>query len=291
MYDYETLESVERNFGSVAEYNRVMEEEYEWDPEVGTYVKRQYIEPTEEELAKEAKEHRIHERKIEVLSGTPSDFAVKLKKELDAIAPKRESYPSGSNEYYYDCRKYSSESTLRIVDEVNAHYGIDLSRDVSPYRLSEGEFAVSIEYHDYGRIYHYSVRDLTYGQFKAIFRDLKYLGKNPTMFLGREGEYNTLILSNSSLGSLRYYDFVHYGYETYADMDAEALAVNKAEYEAHKDKVRLYDRKCNPSLFKHCAYHHYIGQISEDDTTEYAYCEKGLTCTYDESPLVLGGAA
>lgn len=279
MFDYGmTLEAVERNYGSVAEYNRVMAEEYEYD-EFGNLVPREYEEPTEEELEAEAKEHRLYERKLKVLSGTPSEFAVALKKELDAFAPEKGEYPSNSNDYYYACREYSSKATLRIVDEINAHYGIELGRDVNPYRLPEGEFAISIDYHDFGRIYHYSVRGLSYEQFKAIFRDLHYLGKSPTMFLGRKGETNTLILSNSSLGSLRHADLVHYGFETYADMDAEVLAVNKAEYEAHKDKARLYNRVCTENYFHPCQFHHYIGQIEKDDDKEYVYCDINSNCS------------
>lgn len=286
-YGY-SLESIERNYGSVAEYNRVMEEEYEYDEE-GNLVPRQYEEPSEEELMQQAKEQRIYNRKLEVLSGKPSDFAVALKKEFDDNAPKKEDY--SSNDYYYACRKYSSYRTKTVVKKIKEVYGIDLSSDVSPYRLPKGEFAVCIEDRIECPVKHYAARELTYEQFKAVFRDLRYLGENPTMFFGREGEGKTLILSNSSLGSLRYCDFLHYGLETREAMDAEALAINKAEFEANKAFAVVYDGKCKKDFFHECKFHHYIGQISADDMTEYSYCEIGHFCSYDESPMVKGGAA
>ena len=278
MFDYGmTLEAVERNYGSVAEYNRVMAEEYEYD-EFGNLVPRKYEEPTEEELAEEAKKHRIYERKLKVLSGTPSDFAVRLKKEIDELSPKKEDYPSNSNKYYYACREYSRAAGQKIIEEVNAHYSIELSKDVSPYRLPAGKFAISIEHEEYGRIYHYSVRTDSYETFKDIFRDLEYLDERPTMFFGRE-KSDTLILSNSSLGNLRYCDFVNYGLETYEEMDAEVIAFNKAEYEANKGNSRLYNRVCTENYFHPCQFHHYIGQIEKDDDKEYVYCDINSNCS------------
>lgn len=286
-YGY-SLESIERNYGSVAEYNRVMEEEYEYDEE-GNLVPRKYEEPSEEELKQQAKEQRFYNRKLKVLSGKPSDFAISLKKELDELAPKKEDY--SGNDYYYACRDFSSHCTYEVIKGIKETYGVELSTEVSPYRLPKGEFAVCIEDRNASPVKHFSARGLSYEQFKAVFRDLRYLGENPTMFFGREGEYHTLILSNSSLGSLRYCDLLHYGLETREAMDAEAIAINKAEYDANKAFVTIYDGKCEKGFFHKCKYHHYIGQISADDMTEYSYCEIGHFCSYDESPMVKGGVA
>lgn len=282
MYGYDSLTAIERNYGSVAEYNRIMSEEMEYDPETGTYIPRKYEEPTEEELEREAKEQRINNRKIEALSGTPSAWAISLKKELDELAPKEEDYASNKNDYYYAYRGYSSHRTYEIVKGIKEEYGIDLSKDVSPYRLDKGEFGIEIEDRNQCPVVHYAARNLSYEQFKAIFRDLRFLDKSPTMFFGREGEYRTLILSNSSLGSLRYYDLWHYGLETIEAMDKEAITINRALYEANVDKVRLYDGECNKNMFKRCEHYRYIGQISADDSNEYCYCEIGSTCTYEE---------
>lgn len=275
---YDELARIEANYGCVAEYNRVMEEEYEYD-EYGRLVPREYEEPSDEELERQARDSRIYERKLQVLSGVPSEFAVNLKKELNKLAPVRED--SNQNDYYYAQREYASTSTLRIIDEVEKYYGLKLSKETSPYRLPEGELAISIENVEFCQIFHYSVRGLSYEQFKALFTDLDYLRTYPTMFYGRKGDGNTLILSNSSLGALRYHDLVYYGFETREGMDEEAFAVNKAEYEAHKDNVRLYDGKCINGIFHVCDHYHYIGQISADDENEYYYCEKGKTCSYE----------
>ncbi len=283
MQDYGcSLEAIERNYGSVAEYQRVMYEEMEFDCEQGCYVPRKQYEPSEEELAREAKEQRLQNRKVEALCGTPSNWAINLKKELDRLAPAKEDYDSQTNDYYFACRQFSSKRTHLVVDGIKKEYGIILSKEVSPYNLPEGEFGVQIEDRNDSPVAHYSARGLTYEQFKTVFRDLRYLDKNPTMFFGRKGEHNTLILSNSSLGSLRYYDLWHYDLETVKAMDIEAIAINKAVYEANIDKVRLYDGQCIKSFFKRCAHYHYIGQISDDDDNEYCYCDIGSICSYDE---------
>ena len=283
MRDYGcSLESIERNYGSVAEYNRVMTEEMEYDPELGRYVPIQRHEPSEEELEKEAREQRIYNRKIEALSGTPSEWAISLKKELKEIEPHREDYDPQTNDYYYACRGFSSHRTYAVLKGIKKAYGIILSKDVSPYRLNEGEFGVLIEDRNECPVVFYAARGLDYEQFKAVFRDLRYLDKNPTMFFGRKGEHKTLILSNSSLGSLRYHDLYYYGLDTKEAMNKEALAVNKALYEASIDKVRLYDGGCKRNMFKTCEHYHYIGQISPEDPNEYCYCEIGSTCSYEE---------
>jgi hypothetical protein len=284
---YDELAYTERIYGSVAEYNRVMREEMEYDPELGTYVPRKEEEPSEEELAASAKESRLYNRKLKALDGIPSEFAIRLKKEFEEMAPKKEEY-ADQNAYYYACRDFSSNRTLTVVREFEHEYGAVLSRDISPYNLPEGEFAISIEHHDHGSIYHYSVRNLSYEDFKTLFRDLEYLGESPTMFYGRKGERNTLILSNSSLGDLRYNDLSWQGLEDRKAMDAEAVAINRALYEANRDKARPYDGKCIKSFFKKCEAFHYIGQIDENSDEEYCYCQDGCTCSYEEK---MGGAA
>lgn len=284
------LEQIESNFGSVPEYNRVMAEEMEFDPYLGCYVERKYEEPSEEELKAQAKEDRIHNRKIEVLGGKPTDFAISLKKELDKTRPNRTDFVENTNDYYCACRKYSSKTTLYIIEQISGQYNVEFSTEVNPYNLPKDEWAIEIEHQDCGYVKHYAIRGLTYHEFKIIFTDLRYLGKNPVMFYGREGEHNTLILSNSSLGSIRYYYMPHYGLESRDDMDAEAIAINKAVYEANIEKARLYDGRCVRGIFNRCENFHYIGQIDKDDSNEYCYCDTNRSCSYEEHKK-LGGAA
>lgn len=230
---YDDLSRIERNYGCVAEYIRCQSEK-----------EQVYAEPTDEELDVEARKQEVLEKKLRVLSGEPSEWAKQLKERLSTSAPKKESFDD-SNKYVYACHDYSTFSTKTIIEEINKQYPINLSRDSET--LLPLSFQVSIELHDCGRIYHYKTSNLNYEMFKDVFRDLHYLNERPTVYYKNNVPYekfgdtydgHTLILSNCSLGSLRYFDFKRWGIETEESLSKELAVLNDHFVHIPKRKTR-----------------------------------------------------
>lgn len=191
MWYGETLESIERNYGCVAEYNRCMAER-----EMEEY------EPTEEELAEEERRMAEYNAEIERLNGEPSEFIKSLVAEWEEKKPEHVSEPY--NEYVasiYAGYEWARERTLDIVEKIRLHYGVEVNEEWETfYRPPEGRFAIEVEYTDGCHIKHKHIGNLYFEQFKAIFRDLVYARLWPSM------KYGDMIRSNCTLGSLLMYE-------------------------------------------------------------------------------------
>ena len=198
---YDDLSRIESIYGSVAEYNRV-----KWEEE-NTY------EPTEEELEEDRISMEVYYAKIEKLNGEPSQFATDLIAEWNAKAPKEEDF-ADTNQYIYAGYDYAHDETLDMVSRTCKHYGLTADEAWNTfYQPEDGKFAISVEYHEHGRILSKNIGNLDLETFKTVFRDLHEMGLYPTMNYRKNGKNN--IVSNSSLGSIRY------GYLTRWDVETE----------------------------------------------------------------------
>lgn len=235
---YDGLARVEANWGSVAEYNRVMAEEMEYNPLTGRYEWAKPQEPTEDELYKEERDFYIHNAKIHALNGTPSGFAVELKNMWDGKKPQDPTWDMGIQKYnqlFRDGRKWSHDKRLDVIAKLCEYYGVEYTDDGRDfYRKSEeyiGEFAIEVEYVEFGNILGKYICSLDYDTFKKLFRDLWYCECNPTMKYYNSIDYSK-ILSNSSLGSLIMYDLKWLGVET-----EESINAKLEEYGFDEDAV------------------------------------------------------
>lgn len=209
---YDELARIESIYGSVAEYNRCMEEE----------MQEEYT-PTLEEYEEQHIDLEVYHKKIEYLSGAPSDFVVKLKADWDERAPKEDQYPKGSNQFIYDSHDFYTEMVKDIMHKLCEHYNVtpDDKGDTF-YNPEVGKLAISVDYSDSVYIKHLNVGNLDYETFKDIFRDMYYAHLYPSMSLGLENR-NHLILSNCSLGNLRIYDFKMAGLETEESLNKDLM--------------------------------------------------------------------
>lgn len=174
------LARIESIYGCIAEYNRCMAETEEY-------------EPTEEEIAENERLMTEYHAEIKRLNGTESGFIRRLVTEWEKSKPEY----NGTNASIYAGYDWSRERTLDIVAKVAEHYGVEVDEEWATfYRVPKGKFAISVEYHDHGRILCKHIGNLDFEVFKDIFRDLHYAGERPTM------KFGNMILSNCSLGEL-----------------------------------------------------------------------------------------
>jgi len=225
------LSRIERNYGSVAEYNRVRYEE-----DADTY------EPSRDEQIKASNDHAVYVAKIKCLDGVPSDFAKSLKSEWDAKAPKDEDFPDRNSAIYagYD---WSKNRTLDVVNKICEHYGVE-SDDTweSYYRPGVGKFGISVEYNDHGKIEHKHIGGLDYDTFKDVFRDLYACGQRPSMSYEKQPE-KPMLLSNCSLGNLRIYDLKMAGVETEESIAKSLEEAGFDEKAVIKENMKIWERE------------------------------------------------
>lgn len=201
------LTRIERIYGSVAEYNRVMEEE-----------EGEYYEPSEEELLELAADQEVYNEKIRILNGAPSEPAVSLKKQWDAKKPAKTKEWNMTEVYKWQA--YSKERLFAVTKALCTHYGVDYQEDMSFYRIEADSFAIELEYTDSPYIKSWDINGLSYEAFKNLFRDFHYLGLSPVMnYCDKNGKNH--IISNSSLGGLRISDLRRYGFETEESLEDE----------------------------------------------------------------------
>ena len=85
------------------------------------------------------------------------------------------------------------------MEEIRLYYGVQVDEEYDTfYNVPDGKFSISVEYSDVCRIHYKMAGNLSYEQFKAIYRDLWYAKLYPSM------KYKDIIRSNCSLGSLLY---------------------------------------------------------------------------------------
>ena len=235
---YDELARVEANWGSVAEYNRVMSEEMEYNPLTGRYEWAKPQEPTEEEEYREERDYYIHNAKKSALNGKPSEFAVELNNSWDRKEPQRPDVDLSSREYnkwFYDVRDWAHDKRLDIFSKLCKYYGVECTDNGKDfYRKTEeyvGKFAIEVEYVEHGNILGKYIVCLDYEMFKNLFRDLWFCGCNPTMRYCSSIEHSK-ILSNSSLGGLIMYDLKWLGVET-----EESINATLKEYGFNEDAV------------------------------------------------------
>ena len=247
---YDELARVEANWGSVAEYNRVMSEEMEYNPLTGRYEWIKPQEPTEEEEYKEERDYYIYNAKKSALNGTPSEFAVELNNSWDRKEPHEPDIKSAEyNKWFYDVRDWAHDKTLDIVSKLCEYYGVECSDDsehfYSKTEADVGKFAIEVEYIEFGRILGKFMCGLNYETFKNLFRDLCECGCNPTMRYCSSVNY-AKILCNMTLGGLIMHDLKWLGVETEESINAtlEECGFNEAAVVAEFDKRWGRDGLC-----------------------------------------------
>ena len=241
---YDELARVEANFGSVAEYNRVMSEEMEYNPLTGRYEWIKPQEPTEEEEYREERDLYIYNAKKSALSGKPSEFAVELNNSWDGKKPQRPDVDLSSREYnkwFYDVKDWAHDKKLDIVSKLCEFHGAECSGDgkdfYSDTKECVGTFAIKVEYVEFGRILGKFICGLNYETFKKLFRDLWNCECHPTMrYCSSVG--HAKILCNTSLGELMIYDLKWLGVETEESINAtlEEYGFDEAAVVAEFDK-------------------------------------------------------
>ena len=242
---YDELDRIEANWGCLAEYNRVMAEEMEYDPMIGRYEwAAEPQEPTGEEEYKRERDYHIYKSKINSLNGKPSEFAVELENSWDRKKPQR---PTGDlsiweyNQWVNDGYEWAHDKVLDITRKLCEHYGVICSADIKDfYRDTEeyvGKFAIEVEYVEFGRILGKYMCGLDYETFKNLFRDLRNCGCNPTMRYCSSINHSK-ILCNISLGELIMHDLKWLGVETEESINAtlEERGFNEAAVVAEFDK-------------------------------------------------------
>ena len=196
------LERIEAAYGSVAEYNRVMAEEYEYD-EYGNLVPREEYEPTEEELQKMHEEHVDFQNMLKYLSGEIDEDSQKLYAEIYSHEPKREDF-NDYNDYVRAGYKFGDDKYDKVVEIVESKYGVKFDVNNKVFKMDIDKFGIEINHYDCGRVYHPAVINMNYDLFSRIFRDLHYFRMSPTFFYQRLDGKGDLYASNVSLGDIRY---------------------------------------------------------------------------------------
>lgn len=240
---YDELDKIEANWGCLAEYNRVMAEEMEYDPMTGRYEwAAEPQEPTEEEQYREERDYYIYKAKKNALNGKPSELAVELNNSWDEKKPHEPDRKSAEyNKWFYDVRDWAHDKTLDIVSKLCEYYGVECSDDswnfYSKTEADVGEFAIEVEYSEFSSIHGKYMCGLDYETFKNLFRDLRNCGCDPTMRYCSSVCY-AKILCNISLGELIMHDLKSLGVETEESINAtlEECGFNEAAVVAEFDK-------------------------------------------------------
>jgi len=215
---YDDLSRIESVYGSVAEYYRAMFEEQPDEIYEESYDEDYSYK--EEQLENEIS-MAIYNKKIELLNGEPSSFAVSIKDRWDKVYDEKFGSFGDENEKYWAIRDFSKEKTLDMFNKICSHYSvIPAGEGESYYRPGMNKFGISVAYSDRGEINHKEITCLDYELFQDVFRDMHFAGLSPTMSY----EYTAghpMLLSNCSLGSLRIYDLKLAGLETEESINRE----------------------------------------------------------------------
>lgn len=196
--DYE-LNRIERVYGSVAEYQRCMDEQEE-------------RELTDEELEELEAERQAINDEITALSGTPSQVVLELLDWKASLEPKKESYTE-YNDYVLAEHTFGRQFTARIIDRIEEVYGVKFSTENNVYKdIEKDKFGITIEQHLHSQIYHPAIININYDLFKRIYRDLCYLQRWPNWFYMSDNglKYG----KRSNLGEVRLFDMKSLGLET-----------------------------------------------------------------------------
>ena len=127
------LDRIERVYGSVAEYNRVMSEEYEYD-EFGNLVPREYTEPSEEEIQENQKILDDYRKFIDFLSGDASACAKKVSLDMSKTEPVKSTY-ANYNDYVYACHDWGYKRRIDIMQAMSTEYDVYFEEDVDIFEL------------------------------------------------------------------------------------------------------------------------------------------------------------
>jgi len=216
---YDELAHIERIYGSVAEYNRVKEEE--------AYSN---YEPSQTELIEEEIQHKVYNKKIELLNGTPSELAQQIKEKIKNKRPKQAGEFWSSADHYNACQ-YDRKVKFLVLKELCDVYGATFSNDKNYFATAPGTFGFALEYEKDSRILTLSVKDLDYETFKKLYRDIQHIFTWVSVCY-RDESNNSHLVSNTSLGGLRIADFKWWGLETVENLNKELtnLGFNEENY-------------------------------------------------------------
>jgi len=171
---YDELASIERNYGSVAEYNRVREEERqerEWNA---------LPESAKQSIEEQARARRDRFKKeVEALSIEPSDLVKSIKAEYDAeseeLLRKKKSGELSYNEYVNAGYKHSDELIATAIPKIEELYGIKFEKGSQFGKSDPGKFSVSFEKSEFSQIFNYTASNLDKEQFMHIYTDMREL--------------------------------------------------------------------------------------------------------------------
>ncbi len=234
------LSSIERVYGSVAEYNRVMSED------------DSYSELTLEEEIDLNNELAIYGAKIKLLNGNPSSFIVDLKKLLEKKQPKEIDF-SNKNEYITAGYEFYRYKCIEVMDKISEYYGVKINEEGKTfYNPGENRFGISVSYSSrYSIAEHKFIVDLDYELFKNIFRDLDYIGLSPTMsyeFPKEKKAIKPLIMSNTDLGTIRSHYMVLAGIESNDSINAEIESLGFDENEVIAENMKKINERTSKKI-------------------------------------------
>lgn len=181
--------------------------------------------------------HLVYKEKCRLLSGTASKYSVHITKEWEKSAPH---YDEWNMAAHYAVSKHEKERIIDTVERVAVYYGVPGHINGLFYQTKPNLFSISVEYHDGSHIKTIAICNIDYAEFKKIFCDLYEAGCYPTVCYADE-EGNRNYRSNSSLGSLRMYEFKHMGLETDDSLARELAELGFDEEEFRKEKEAEYD--------------------------------------------------
>jgi hypothetical protein len=225
------LSRIEGSYGSVAEYNRVKEEEANerWWNSLPKSQQNWY------EIESEY-QSRMHDEITEKLSIPATDHA------KEVVADFKEKAGELNWRNYNDERK-GNKMKHEAMQNIADTYGLKFN-DAVP-EVGQGQFYITYDYIEGGQ-YHYKFSDpMDKDTFMNAYSDLYALDKGMTVryrdISGREPdrwgvEQDMHYISNSSLASIRSTDFRHWGVE---DPEGDRIIKDtKAKYKEIVDKAK-----------------------------------------------------
>lgn len=223
------LDRIEATYGSVAEYNRVMEEEYEYD-DFGNMVPRKHWEPSEEEIERQQRELEEYNNLLDWLCGETDKDTEEFYQSLKEQEPKREDFgENGYNNYCNASYAYHEVKRDKVMEFIKNKYGLTFNEKVSQFHPEPGTFIISIDVTRSCHILHYSIRDLDYDTFARIFNDLYSLRVSPFFSVQCKDMEDDMMASHVSLGEIRRnYIAGHDGFPTIKELEQQ--------YKEYKEK-------------------------------------------------------
>lgn len=231
------LSRIEGSYGSVAEYNRVREEEANerwWN----SLPKSQQDWYTIENEYQNKMYKEMHEKLSLPVTDHAKGVAADFKEKADQLDWRD-----------YDDRRKGTEMKHRAMQDIADAHGIGFN-DNKP-EVGQGQFYVTYEYSDgLGRIHSKFSSPMDKDTFMKAYTDMYEIDKSMTVRYrdtsGREPDTwgtprDMHYISNSSLASIRSTDFKHWGVE---DPEGDAIkSETKAKYKAIVEKAKTeFDR-------------------------------------------------